>query len=221
MKTSSFTVARRFFCASSLAVLAAIAAHAQLAPVGLPSQRALGQRTFDISAGVVHANVPDVARNGHAFSAGLNAPVSPNVDLGFNYGYGGIKVLGSGRLTDWVLSGAAVLHSGGPGAKSFVGASLGYERTKIHVGTLKENDDGGIWALSAGVEIPLGALTLTPALTYTDATNGESDSTLHWGLQANYWFTPKVAGYADVTYSDLRENGDHLWTYRVGARFKL
>jgi hypothetical protein len=221
MKTSSSSFARRFLLASFLAALGAASAHAQLAAVGLPSQRALGQRTFDVSAGIVRANVPGIDRDGHVFSLGLNAPASPNVDLGFNYGYGGIKIFGGGRLTDWLISGSAVLHSGGPGVKSFVGASLGYEKTTIRLGSLKENEDGGIWALSAGIELPIGGLTLTPALTYSDATNGESDAVLHWGLQANYWFTPKVAGYADATFTDFRDGGDEAWTYRLGLRFKF
>ena len=205
--------------AAGVAFLSAVAAHAQFLALGLPHQRALGQRYVEAGAGVLDAKTSLVDRPGPVFSTGANLPLTAHLDLGVNYGYGRVKIA-AGRLSGHAIASSAVLHTGGAGAKPFVGVLLGYERTRFRIGTNTERDDTGMWALAGGVEIPLGALTLTPALTYADeAKNGDGSGVFHWSAQASYWFTSRVGGYADVTFSNFRNAAEETWTYRAGVRF--
>lgn len=204
----------------ALAFITAATSRAQLAAAGLPGQRALGHRYVDVSAGVVAPDVAGIDRNGALVSLGVNLPVSANVDFGLSYAWGTVRPP-AGRITDYTLLVSAVVHSGGEGVKPFLGAQFGYERMKLRVGSLKVADDRGVWGLAAGVEIPVGRVTLTPSLTYADAASGESDAALHTSVQAGLWFTPRVGGYVDATFSSFRDAGGDSWSYRAGLRLKF
>lgn len=208
----------KILLAAGVLLLAPSLSLAQQIAIGLPGQRVLGERTFDAAAGVV--DIDEVDERGYALGFGVNLPAMANLDLGFHYGYGWVDENGI-RLEDSTLSTAAVLHGTGEGLKPFAAVLAGYQKMELKVGPFHASDSSGVWGAGAGIEIPVGRGTITPSVTFTDSFDGSTDRTVHFTLHANYWFTPKFAGYAEVTHSDIDGLGDSAWTHRLGVRFRF
>jgi hypothetical protein len=104
--------------------------------------------------------------------------------------------------------------------KPFFGAGVGYQWTNFRFGG---SDSQGVWGLSAGVEIPAGALTITPRIVYADDFEDSFNSTQEWTYEAevNYWFAPTKSVFATLGFTDVKSSPVEAWSYDVGFRFKF
>ena len=202
-----------FVVALCAALLLTAVGRAQEVPSGL-----LGQRYADVNFDVV--DFSKVHDYGYSTGLSLNLPADPNVDVGLGYTYGWVNITGT-ALREHTLLTSLVWHALAPGPKPFVGAGLGYDWARQTFGPFKANDKAGVWGLGTGVEIPVGAFTFTPSVSYSDRFETHHSGAMNYHAEANYWFTPEIAGYANLTYSDYASSSGNSWTYRTGLRFKF
>jgi len=216
------------FSLALLGFAAAIAGRAQPA-TSSNVNGVLGQRFVEASVGAIDPH--GSSDEGFTGDLSVKLPVQAGLDVGFGYTYDRVTAdIGSApfhlRSRDHTLGATVTGYSTLGGVKPFAGAGLGYQwsRAKLDFGSariLDTDDDDGIWALGAGVEIPLGAVTLTPSVTYQDGFAQDSAAGFAYGAEAHMWFTRSVGGFADATFSDPINGGLQSWTYRVGARLRF
>jgi hypothetical protein len=177
-------------------------------PVGL-----LGQSYSEVHFGVT--DIPNYSKNQYGLGVAANVPVSPYLDLGAGYDYGWVR--GAGHFNG--ITGGATAYTAFNGVKPFLAGAVGYQWSSFTGG----HDDQGVWGVSAGVEIPVSVVTITPRISYADDFHGSNRSSQQttYGVEGNYWVTKTAAVFADVGYSDIRHDSDNAWTYTVGARFKF
>ena len=177
----------------------------------------LGQRYAEVNFGV--QDIKHFSQNGYSLGAAVNTRVIANtLDVGASYDYSWIG--GSLRGHANTIGGYATAYAPLSGVKPFVGAGVGWQwSSNRFVGS----DDQGLWALTAGVEIPVGAVTLTPRIAYADDFEISRDSSQQWtySVEANYWLNAKTAVYGSVGRSDVRQSSFDSWNYQVGLRFKF
>ena len=180
----------------------------ETAPAGL-----LGQRYAQIEFGA--ADISDYSKNQYGLGVGANLPLSANLDLSAGYGYSWIR--GVGHVNG--LSSSVTAYTSFGGAKPFVGGGVGYSWTRWSGG--KDNQVN--WGLTAGVEIPVGVVTITPRIVYSDDFEDSyaSSQQLSYEVEANYWLNRSTAIFAEVGYVDFKHASDHAVTYGAGARFKF
>jgi hypothetical protein len=177
-------------------------------PVGL-----LGQSYSEIHVGV--SDIKHFSKDQTNLGVAANVPVTPFLDLGAGYDYGWIHGIGHFNT----VNGTATAYTTFNGVKPFVGAGLGYQWSSYTGGT----PDEGLWGVTAGVEIPVSVITLTPRIVYSDDFHGQSSSTQQtsYEVEGNYWLTRTAAVFGSVGYSDVRRTNNDSWDYTVGARFKF
>lgn len=177
----------------------------------------LGQRFVDVGVGLQDIdNFSD-----HIYSAGasVNTPFLPSLaDASFGYTYSRIKGVIRGNAN--TFSTGLKFYAPLQGVKPFVGANVGWQWVSIRG---FDTEDDGIWGATAGVEIPVGAFTLTPRIVYSDDFESTRNSSQEWSyeLEANYWFNASSAVYASVARSDGRSGSADSWNYRAGLRVKF
>jgi len=158
----------------------------------------------------------DLADNGYGGSLIFNQPVSEVVDLTGTYSFDQMNGQ-STDLTRNVLELGATYYSELEGYKPFMTASLGYgwDKWKFPAPALNDNDEGFLYSIGLGAEVPLSDKTAAVGeVSYQDGLDsGEEDS---WGLEVglNHWFTDKVALKASVYVVE-----DDSVAFRLGARF--
>ena len=177
-------------------------------PVGL-----LGQSYSEASIGV--SDIKHFSKDQTTLGVAANVPVSPFLDLGAGYDYGWIHGLGHFNT----VNGTATAYTTFKGVKPFVGGGVGYQWNHVTGG----NDDEAIWGLTAGVEIPVSVITLTPRVSYADDFHGSNRSSQQtsYEVEGNYWVTKSAAVFASVGYTDVNRSSNDSWDYTVGARFKF
>jgi hypothetical protein len=188
----------------------------------------LGQRYAEASVGAIDPH--GSSDEGFAGNLSVNVPVQAGLDVGFGYTYDRITAdIGSGfhlRSRNHTLGATVTGYSTLAGVKPFAGAGLGYQwsRTKLDFGgarVLDTDDDDGLWALGVGVEIPLGAVTVTPTVTYQDGFSQGAAAGFAYGAEAHMWLTRTVGGFVGATYSDPVNGGRQSWLYEIGARMRF
>jgi hypothetical protein len=86
--------------------------------------------------------------------------------------------------------------------------------------TASERSNRAVWGLGFGFEVPMGALAITPRVTYTDTMEAGSDWAYHYGAEIHHWFNETAGFYADVTFNDPRVL-PASWSYFAGLRFRF
>jgi hypothetical protein len=194
---------------------AASASYAQTTPT---SNGVLGQSYLEFNYNF--ADLDSVDDNGHAGTVSLNLPVIPSLlDVGGSYTYSWIG--GAARAHANTFTGYANAYTVLDGAKPFVGAGVGYTWASLPFGL---GDHDPFWSLTAGVEIPVGAFTVTPKITYSDDFSGRignSDDSWEYAVEGNYWFSPKAGAFASVAKIDYHRDPLDVWSYKVGVRLKF
>jgi hypothetical protein len=181
------------------------------------AQGLLGQRYVDLGFGVQDAD--QLSDHLYTVGASVNMPLLPNAaDVGFGYAYSRFR--GPIRANGNAIGGNLRLYAPLQGVKPFVGLNVGWQWTSIRG---FDDDDYGFWGAAAGVEIPLGAFTLTPRVGYADDFENTENSSQDWTyeLEANYWFSNTAAAYASVGKTDGRRGSIDTWNYRAGVRFRF
>ena len=200
----------------ALGLLAASASYAQTAPASSSSNGLLGQRYVDVSLGV--QDLKDFPDNFYAAGASVNLPAVPSLlDVGASYSYSWLRGTFRGHANTVGVYGTAYTLLGS--AKPFLTAGVGYQWANTRFGS----DSQGLWGLGAGIEIPAGAFTITPRVSYADDFEDGFESTQQWsyGAEGNYWFSPAKAFYVSVGYTDVARSPIEAWNYTAGFRFKF
>ncbi len=179
-------------------------------PVGV-----LGQNYVDANFGF--QDVKHTDRDAYQLSLSGNQAVAPNFDARFSYAYGWLQHSPKGHSN--ALNASATAYTVFSGMKPFVTGQLGYEWD--NVAGLKDNF--GTWAAQVGLEMPVGAISISPAIGYEDDMLSASRSTqeVTYGASANYWVSATSAVYAGVDYADVRKSEFDRWNYNVGLRLKF
>ena len=199
--------------------------------VRLFSSHLLGQRTFEIAAGVFDARGTSDARP--VFETSVNLPLRRGWDLGIGCAHYAFRdhigaFVDEGR--DQALFATATGFVNAGKTKPFFAAGLGYEWTKNELsygGTrlFRSRDSDVTWRTSLGVEIPFSRVTITPSLSYRDSFRGDffriRRACLTVGLDAHFWITKSFGSVASVTFIDSRETSYQAWTYLLGARIRF
>jgi hypothetical protein len=209
----SFRPATKFALMLCVALTTVGAGRAQQTAPGV-----LGQRFADVNFDFV--DLGGINKNGYSSGLSLNLPATPNLDVGLGYAYGWLNTTGT-ALHEHTFTTSANWHASAPGIKPAFGFGLGYDWTRNKFGALRVNDGAAIWGAGVAVEIPVGVASLTPSITFTDVFRSRSVGAMHYGVEANYWFTPAVAGYVNVTFTDFTGHHGSSWMYRTGLRFKF
>lgn len=202
---------------SALALLAigsALLTQAQTVPSAAPVG-VLGQRYTEI--GFSTQDIKGISRNLNSLSLDGNTPVSPNLDLGLGYSYGWIGGAFKGHVN--TISGTATAYAPMNGVKPFVGVGLGYRWEDFR----GFDNNYGIWGAAVGVEIPVGAFSVTPSISYGDdfESSANSSQQFNYGVDVNYWFSTASAVTAGVSFSDEYRGNGESWNYSVGYRWKF
>ena len=180
-------------------------------------QGLLGQRYADLGVGV--QDVDQFSDNIYSIGASVNTPLVPSsADAQFGYTYSRVRGVVRGHAN--TLGGGLKVYAPLQGVKPFVGANVGWQWVSIRG---FDDDDSGLWGGTAGVEIPVGAFTLTPRVNYTDDFENSRNSSQEWSyeVEANYWFSATKAAYASVGKADGRSGAPDSWNYRAGVRMKF
>lgn len=204
---------------AALAILAAGVSYAQTSTAVAPTAGTglLGHRYTELNAGL--QDIKHLSNHGYSVGAGANNPVIPGVlDAGASYSYSWIR--GAFRGHSNTIGAYTTAYTVLNGVKPFAGAALGYQWNSYAFGV---NDDQALWGLTAGVEIPAGAVTITPRVNYTDDFENSRESTQAWTFQveANYWFNAKNAIYGSIGKSDVRRSSFDSWNYEIGLRARF
>jgi hypothetical protein len=179
----------------------------------------LGQRYADVNFGV--QDYRGLGDNAYSVGVGVNLPVTPMLDVGLDYSKGWLNTNPFDLRAD-TLSASATIYTNAQGVKPFAGAALGMQWAETRFPGFRNRDDAGVWALGGGVELPVGPLTFTPAIAYTDSFEGRSSvGAFRAGVEAHTWFTPKLGGYADVSWMNQQGSGGESWNYTVGLRWRF
>lgn len=194
---------------------AAAASFAQTTTTGAAPVGVLGQRYTEVHFEM--QEIDFVSPNLYSVGASVNLPVSSGLDLGASYSYGRIR--GDVRGHSNTLAAAATAYTEWSGLKPFVGAALGYQWTRF----AGFSDDGALWGVAVGAEIPVGAFAITPRLIYADdfESGANSSEQLTSEVEGNYWFSPNSAVFATLGYTDVIDTRVDSWNYRVGLRVKF
>lgn len=198
--------------------LGLLAAGTSFAQTTASNNGLLGQRYAEASFGV--QDIKFISTNAYGLGVGVNTPViAGSFDVGANYDYDQIR--GSGiRSHANTFSGYGTYYTTVNGVKPFVGAGVGWQWSSMRG---FGSDDQGLWGAAVGVEIPAGAVTLTPRIAYGDDFEGSKNSSqqFSYGVDANYWVNAKTAVFGAVSFTDVRSSPVESWNYRVGLRVKF
>ena len=153
-------------------------------------------------------------------SADFNVPVSGKVDFGFAYDYSYV----SGQnysVSGNALSASLLTYNRTEYGKAYLLGSLGHAWDHVKVAGGASRDNGAIWAVRAGYEVPVADRTAVNAgLGFADAFNGRTtrNPTLEFRVEANHWLSPNVAGVVSAAYRQIKRMPDAA-LYTVGLRW--
>jgi opacity protein-like surface antigen len=189
----------------------------------------LGQRYVEASVGAIDPH--GSSDYGFSGDVSVNLPVQTGLDVGFGYTYNRLNAdLLSGlfklRQRDHTLSSTLTGYSTFGNIKPFAGLGVGYQwsRAKLNFGgtrVFETDDDDAVWGAGIGAEIPVGAFTITPSISYQDTFSSDSSGAFAYGVEGHTWFTRTLGGFGEVTFSDPTGGGRQAWIYRAGVRLRF
>jgi hypothetical protein len=202
----------------ALSVLVAGVSYAQTTPpANTNGTGLLGHRYTELSVGL--QDIKHFSDHGYSLGAAANNPVIPGVlDAGASYSYSWIRGAFRGHAN--TIGAYTTAYTVLNGVKPFAGAGLGYQWNSFGHGGV---DDQALWGLTAGVEIPAGAFTITPRISYADDFEGSRNSSQAWTYQveANYWFSATSAVFGSIGKTDVRRSPIDSWNYEIGLRARF
>ena len=177
----------------------------------------LGQRYAEFGVGL--QDLKFISDHAYSFGATANTPLAPSgLDAGIGYSHAWVdgQIDGHANTFGGYLTAYVPLHD----VKPFLSAGVGWEWTRFR---RFGDDDQGLWNLAAGVEIPLGAITLTPRVSYADDFEGRFSSDQQWTyeVEGNCWINAKTAVFGSVGKTDVVRSPAEAWNYRLGVRVRF
>jgi hypothetical protein len=157
----------------------------------------------------------DTSDNGHGGALIFNQPFSDVVDI---TGALSRSMIDGDfvEMTKDVLKVGAVYYTEKDGYKPFMSAGLGYGWDKLEFknSNRKDNDEGFLFSVGVGVEVPLSEKTAAIGeFSYSDGADSNSEDS--WGLELglNQWVSKTIAIKGSVYIVE-----DDSVTFRIGAR---
>lgn len=153
-------------------------------------------------------------------SADFNVPLSGKVDFGLAYDYS----YGSGQnysVSGSALSASLLTYNRTEHGKAYFSGAVGHAWDRVKVPGMSARENGAIWAVRAGYEVPVAERTAVNAgLGYSDAFNGRTtrNQTLEFKVEANHWFSSAVAGVLSAAYQQIKRTPDAA-LYTAGLRW--
>lgn len=153
-------------------------------------------------------------------SAEFNVPVTRKYDFNFAYDYSYASGSNTSVSSNAVMA-TLLTYNRTEYGKAYFSGALGYawDHVKMPVTSVREN--GALWAVRTGYEVPMGDRTaINAGLGYSDVFNGRTarNETLEFRLEANHWFSPHVAGVISGAYQHIKHTPDAA-LYTVGLRW--
>ena len=189
----------------------------------------LGQRYVEASVGAIDPH--GSSDYGFSGDVSVNLPVQAGLDVGFGYTYNRLNAdLSPGlfklRQRDHTLSSTLTGYSNFGNVRPFAGLGVGYQwsRAKLDFSSARifdTRDDDAVWGAGLGVEVPVGALTLSPSISYQDTFSSDSSGGFAYSVEGHTWFTRTLGGFAEATFSDPTGGGRQAWIYRAGVRLRF
>lgn len=200
----------------ALGLLTAAASNAQTTTTTAPGG-VLGQQYTEVSFGL--GDVKHISTHGYSLNASANTPLIPGkLDAGGTYSYSWIGGPFRGHAN--TVGGYATAYAPLQGVKPFLGAALGYQWTSAR---FNGGEEQALWGATAGLEIPMGVITLTPRINYADDFEGSRTSSQAWtiAVEANYWVNKTTAIFASIGKTDVRHSRFDSRNYEVGLRARF
>lgn len=196
-------------------IAATVASYAQQPAATSATTGVLGQQYTEVGFGM--QDIKHISPNLYSLSLAGNVPVNGYLDVRGDYSYSWIR--GNVRGHSNTLSTSATAYTTLGGVKPFAAAALGYEWD--HAVGVKDNF--AVWGAQIGVEIPVGVFTVTPTFAFADdfRTSRKSSQAVVSNVEANYWFSKTVAGFAGIGYTDIQRSSADSWDYSAGLRVKF
>lgn len=175
----------------------------------------------------------DIRGRGDAYdiAAAANLPLGQGLDLNLGYDYAWAN---NNRnpftLQDYDERFHTLMTGGtfyspmtrGTNFRPFLSGAVGYQWSRGDLSRLTTYDHTWLWGATAGVELAMGTLALTPHIGYVDTMRSRSIGAWQLGGEAHTWFTGKVGGYVDATFVSPRTGGGRdFWTYTGGIRMRF
>ena len=200
----------------TISVLAASLGYAQSPAESRFGQGLLGERYSELGFGL--DDIRHVSNHGYSVEASANNPLIRGLlDAGATYSYSWIRGAFRGHAN--TVGAYATAYSRFEGVKPFLSTALGYQWTSARFGS----DEQTLWGLATGVEIPVGAVTVTPRISYADDFEGTQNSSQAWTVQTevNYWVNRTTALFGSIGKTDVRRSSIDSWNYQFGLRARF
>lgn len=209
---------RTLLLAACLAFGLAAASFAQSAGTGAPAPGSdtgkglLGQSYA--SLGYSYTDLHQTSTNVQGLNFEYNQPLNTGFD--FNLGIGDAwssKYSGTRSRQQSIYASAIAFMPDLAWGRPFIGVGGGWIWTK----DAGVRDNSFAYGLNTGVEFQVTKeLSITPYVSFIDATSFHVDNKLDYGVKANYWFTGQWALNAGVSRDNMVNT-----TYSVGTTFRF
>lgn len=178
------------------------------------SQGLLGQRYVEASFGL--ADINGISDHLYAVGASINQPVIASLlDVSAGYAYGWTRGIARGHAN--MIGADATAYMPFRGVTPFVTLGLGHRWTRF----ASFRDESMFWGAEVGFEIPVGRVTLTPNVSYSDDFEGGDSKDFAYEIEANYWFSPAAAVYGAVGRIETHRSSLDMWSYEAGLRWRF
>ena len=153
-------------------------------------------------------------------TADFNVPVNGRLDFGLAYDYSYV----SGQnysVSGNALSASLLTYNRTEYGKAYLLGAIGHAWDHVKVPGLSSRDNGAIWAVRAGYEVPVADRTAVNAgLGFADAFNGRTtrNPTLEYRVEANHWLSDNMAGVISAAYRQIKRMPDAA-VYTIGLRW--
>lgn len=198
--------------------LAALATLGNAASAQTPPNGVLGQRFVAAHADLV--DFENLTDYGCSTGVGLKLPVRTEVDLGLGLAYGWLNT-GGRSIRERSISSSVTWHASSGLVRPFATASVGYDWMRDYFSWTRRSDTAGRWGAAVGFEVPVRGVTITPSVGYSDWFESKWVGATFYGIEASYWFTGTVGGYAGVVHHDYDGDNGSSSVYRLGVRLKF
>ncbi len=154
-------------------------------------------------------------------TAEFNVPLSPKYDLGFAYDFS--RTSGNDyRVSGNGIAASLLTYNRTEHGKAYFSGSIGHAWDKVKTAGTSTRDNGVIWGVRAGYEVPVGSQTaINAGIGYSDPFDNQlaRNATVEYRVEANHWFTPQLAGVIAGAYHQIKDTPDAA-VYSIGLRLR-
>lgn len=150
----------------------------------------------------------------------VNLPLTSSLDLGMGYRYLDTSGDDYGAV-DKQLTASLLTHRRTELGTAYFAATLGHSWHRVDIDGVGMRNNGALWGVRAGYEVPVGVRTaINAGIGFSDAFDSANTDAqvLRFFAEANHWFSSDLAGVVSVSYRQIRAASDAL-SYTAGLRW--